>query len=321
MSGRRHDAERPQRVAILGATGSIGRQALDVIDRFPARFEVLGLVSGRRAPGRPARYVIQAGDPDCEARTRELVTHPDCDIVLVAFPGARALAPTLAALEAGKRIAIATKEVLVMAGEMVMGLAGGRDLLRPVDSEHSAIWQCLWGESPDSVARLIVTASGGPFWARPDLELDRVTVREALNHPRWSMGPKITVDSYPERLPGVVPPTRFHEVGSLELHQLDEVRFPSVRLCREAAGRGAPYPAVLNAANEEAVAAFLAERIGFPGIVALTESALGAFAGGGGSLEEILEADRFAREHVRSRLDGLPPASHRDRYGSGKVKR
>jgi 1-deoxy-D-xylulose-5-phosphate reductoisomerase len=99
-----------------------------------------------------------------------------------------------------------------------------------------------------------------------------------------------------------VPPTRFHELGALELHTLDEVRFPSVRLCREAAARGAPYPAVLNAANEEAVAAFLEERIPFPGIVALTESALGAFSGGGGSLEEILEADRFARAHVRGRV-------------------
>jgi 1-deoxy-D-xylulose-5-phosphate reductoisomerase len=367
MSGSNEDRQRPQRVVILGATGSIGRQALDVIDRFPERFEVFGLVSGRRAPDHAARHVVQAADPDAEARTRELVTHPDCDIVLVAFPGARALAPTLAALDAGKRLAIATKEVLVMAGDMVMRRAGGPDTLRPVDSEHSAIWQCLWGEAPSSVSRLVVTASGGPFWSRPELDLSRVTVRDALNHPRWKMGPKITVDSatlmnkglevieghhlfglpleridvmvhpqsvihsmvefvdgstkaqlgfpdmrlpialalsYPERLPAVVAPTRFHELGALELHTLDEVRFPSVRLCREAAARGAPYPAVLNAANEEAVAAFLEERILFPGIVALTESALGAFSGGGGSLEEILEADRFARAHVRGRVQG-----------------
>jgi 1-deoxy-D-xylulose-5-phosphate reductoisomerase len=356
---------RPLRVAILGATGSVGRQALDVIDRFPERFEVLGLVSGRRAPDRAAPLVIRAGDPDCEARTHDLVTHPDCDIVLVAIPGASALAATLAALDAGKRLAIATKEVLVMAGELVMRRAAGPGTIRPVDSEHSAIWQCLWGEAPASVARLVLTASGGPFWSRPDLDLARVTVRDALDHPRWSMGPKITVDSatlmnkglevieahhlfdvpleridvmvhpqsvihslvefvdgsakaqlgnpdmrlpialglsYPERLPGAVPPTRFHEVGSLELHRLDEVRFPAVRLAREAAARGAPYPAVLNAANEEAVAAFLDGRLGFADILPLVESALGAFEGAGGSLEEILAADSAARTHVRGRI-------------------
>jgi 1-deoxy-D-xylulose-5-phosphate reductoisomerase len=234
-----------------------------------------------------------------------------------------------------------------------------------VDSEHSAIWQCLWGESPASVSRLVLTASGGPFWRRPDLDLATVTIADALNHPRWSMGPKITVDSatlmnkgleliearylfgvpqerieimihpqsvihsmvefvdgstkaqlghpdmrlpialglaYPERLPGAVPPTRFHEEGSLELHQLDQVRFPSVRMCREAVARGAPYPAVLNAANEEAVAAFLAGAIGFADILSLVESALGAFEGGGASLEEIIEADGLARAHVGARI-------------------
>jgi 1-deoxy-D-xylulose-5-phosphate reductoisomerase len=355
----------PLRVAILGATGSIGRQALDVIDRYPDRFEVFGLLSGRRPPGRPARHVLQAGDPDCERRVLEMVTDPDCDLVLVAIPGSRVLAPTLAALAAGKRLAIATKEVLVMAGELVMAAAREPDTIRPVDSEHSAIWQCLWGESPASVSRLILTASGGPFWRRPDLDLTRVTVDEALNHPRWSMGPKITVDSatlmnkgleliearylfgvpqerievmvhpqsvihsmvefvdgstkaqlghpdmrlpialglaYPERLPGAVPPTRFHEEDSLELHQLDQVRFPSVRICREAVARGAPYPAVLNAANEEAVAAFLAGGICFADIVPLVESALGAAEGSGKTLEELLEADAAARVHVQARI-------------------
>ena len=355
----------PQRVAILGATGSIGRQALDVIDRYPDRFEVFGLLSGRRDCGRAARYVLRAGDPDCERRVLAMVTDPDCDLVLVAIPGARVLEPTLAALRAGKRLAIATKEVLVMAGELVMRAAAGADTIRPVDSEHSAIWQCLWGEDPASVAKLVLTASGGPFWRRPDLDLATVTVTDALNHPRWSMGPKITIDSatlmnkgleliearylfgvpqerievmvhpqsvihsmvefvdgstkaqlghpdmrlpialglaYPQRLPGAVPPTRFHEEGSLELYPLDQVRFPSVRICREAVARGAPYPAVLNAANEEAVAAFLDGEVAFADIVPLVESALGAFSGGGASLAEILEADRRARTHVRARL-------------------
>jgi 1-deoxy-D-xylulose-5-phosphate reductoisomerase len=124
-----------------------------------------------------------------------MVTHPDCDVVLVAIPGARALAPTLWALGAGKAIALATKEVMVMAGDLVMALARRSGSIRPVDSEHSAIWQCLWGEAPASVARLVLTASGGPFWSRPTLYHSTVTVEQALDHPRWSMGPKVTVDS------------------------------------------------------------------------------------------------------------------------------
>ena len=364
---RSSESAPPRRVAILGATGSIGQQALDVIDRYPDRFEVFGLVAGRRPIERRAAHVVRSVDPDCEARIEEMVTHPDCDLVLVAIPGARALAPTLAALGAGKTVAIATKEVLVMAGELVMARAAAPDRIRPVDSEHSAIWQCLWGERSSSVARLILTASGGPFLRRPDLDLATVTVEQALDHPRWSMGPKVTIDcatlinkglevieahhlfgvplsridvvihpqsvihsmvefvdgstkaqlsnpdmrlpialglSYPERLRGAVPPTRYQDLGRLELHPLDDVRFPGVRLAREAAGRGAPYPAILNAANEEAVAAFLAREIRFPDIVALVESALGAFPGASGppELEDILDADAHARSHVRAQM-------------------
>ena len=356
----------PLDVVILGATGSIGTQALDVIDRHPDRFRVFGLVSGTRAPGRPAPHVIAAGDPDFDARVEELVTHPSVDIVLVAIPGARALQPTLAALRAHKKVAIATKEVLVMAGELVMELAHG-DAIRPVDSEHSALWQCLWGESMASVARLLLTATGGPFWrpAGATVDLATVTVEQALAHPRWSMGPKVTVDSatlmnkglevieahhlfrmpldrievvihpqaivhslvefvdgsakaqlgnpdmrlpiavalsFPERLAGAVPPTRFEALGALEFHPLDRERFPAVELARAAARQGGGHPAVLNAANEEAVAAFLAGGIRFPEIVGLVESALAAFGGGGGSLEEILAADRWARDYVMAKM-------------------
>jgi 1-deoxy-D-xylulose-5-phosphate reductoisomerase len=350
-----------QKIAILGASGSIGQQALDVIDRFPGRFEVFGLVSGRRSPGRPAPYLIQGDDPDRDQRIEEMVTHPECDLVLVAIPGAGVLSATLAALTAHKKVALATKEVLVMAGELVMRTARDHDSLRPVDSEHSAIWQCLWGESLSSVSRLLLTASGGPFWAQPGLDLSRVTVEQALNHPRWSMGPKITVDSatlmnkglelieghhlfgvplerieivvhpqsvihslvefvdgsakaqlsnpdmrlpialalsYPDRLPGVAPATPFQDLGSLELHPLDTDRFPSVQLARDAAARGDPYPAVLNAANERAVAAFLDGEIPFSGVVGAVESALAAFPGGGGTLEEVLAADQFGRDYV-----------------------
>jgi 1-deoxy-D-xylulose-5-phosphate reductoisomerase len=352
------------RVAVLGATGSIGMQALDVIDRHADRFEVFALVSGRRRLERSAPFVLGAGDPDYDARLDEIVSHADCDLVLMAIPGARALRPTLTALRAHKKVALATKEVMVMAGELVTALAH-HDAIRPVDSEHSAIWQCLWGEAPESVARLLLTASGGPFWGRPALDLSTVRVEDALAHPRWSMGPKVTVDSatlmnkglelieahhlfdvpldrisvvihpqsvihslvefvdgsakaqlgnpdmrlpiavalsYPRRLPGAVPPTPFEGLGALELHPLDGTRFPAVGLARAAAERGAPYPAVLNAANEEAVAAFLEGEVGFADIVALVESALGAFDGGGASLEEILEADQRARAHVHARI-------------------
>jgi 1-deoxy-D-xylulose-5-phosphate reductoisomerase len=187
---------RPINVAVLGATGSIGQQTLDVIDRNPSRLRLFGLTEGRRSTRRQAEYLVQgqAGDVDFDTQVEAMVTDPRCDIVVVAIPGARALAPTMAALTAGKEVALATKEVLVMAGELVMRAAGERGI-RPVDSEHSAIWQCLWGERRESVRRLIITASGGPFWAHPDLDLDQVTVEQALNHPRWSMGPKITVDS------------------------------------------------------------------------------------------------------------------------------
>src|SRR5712671_794046 len=187
---------RPVNVAILGATGSIGRQTLDVIDRNPGRLKLFGLTEGRRTASRTADHLIrgQAGEPDFDARVIAMVTDPRCDLVVVAIPGARALAPTMAALKAGKDLALATKEVLVMAGSLVMKAAGERGI-RPVDSEHSAIWQCLWGERRESIRRLILTASGGPFWAHPDLDLDQVTLEEALNHPRWSMGPKVTIDS------------------------------------------------------------------------------------------------------------------------------
>ena len=355
---------RPVNVAVLGATGSIGQQTLDVIDRNPARLRLFGLTEGRRSAKRAAEYLIQgqAGDPDFDSRVEAMVTDPRCDLVVVAIPGARALAPTLAALKAGKEIALATKEVLVMAGALVMRAAGERGI-RPVDSEHSAIWQCLWGERRDSIRRLILTASGGPFWAHPDLDLDQVTVEQALNHPRWSMGPKVTVDSatlmnkglevieahhlfgvrleqiavtihpqsvvhsvvefidgslkaqlghpdmrlpiavalgYPERLADAVPPTVLEELSGLEFHALDEERFPSVRLAREAAMAGGGRPAVLNAANEEAVNAFLAGSIQFSGIVRTVQRALEAFPGGRESLADILEADRWAREYVKA---------------------
>jgi 1-deoxy-D-xylulose-5-phosphate reductoisomerase len=355
---------RPINVAVLGATGSVGQQTLDVIDRNPGRLRLFGLTEGRRSTKRSAEHLIQgqAGTLDFDARVEAMVTDPRCDLVVVAIPGARALGPTLAALKAGKDVALATKEVLVMAGSLVMKAAGERGI-RPVDSEHSAIWQCLWGERRDSVRRLILTASGGPFWAQPDVDLDQVTVEQALNHPRWSMGPKVTIDSatlmnkglevieahhlfgvpleqiavcihpqsvvhsmvefvdgslkaqlghpdmrlpiavalgYPDRLADAVPQTSLKELSGLEFHPLDEQRFPSVRLAREAAHKGAGHPAVLNAANEEAVNAFLAGDTAFSAIIHMVERALSAFGGAGDTLQEILDADRWAREYVKA---------------------
>ena len=360
---------RPVNVVVLGATGSIGLQTLDVIDRNPARLHLFGLSEGRRSTGRSAEHVVrgQAGEEEFDARLEAMVRDARCDIVVVAIPGARALVPTLAALEAGKVVALATKEVLVMAGALVMRAAGERGI-RPVDSEHSAIWQCLWGERPESVRRLVITASGGPFWGRPELDLDKVTVEQALKHPRWVMGPKVTIDSatlmnkglelieahhlfgvsldriavcihpqstvhsmvefvdgslkaqlgrpdmrlpiavalgYPERLPDAVPATPLEELSGLEFHALDKERFPAVALARGAAEAGHGRPAVLNAANEEAVAAFLAREIPFSGIVKMVERALEAFPGGGDGLQDILEADRWAREYVREKSGRL----------------
>lgn len=207
------------RVAILGSTGSVGEQALDVVRLLPDRFEVVALA----AHGRVERLREQAHEfhprllsaragRDAEALAHEaaawgvsfsdldgLATMPDVDVVLVATTGLASLRPTIAALRAGKKVAIANKETLVVGGHAVRaaldeGRARGAEI-RPVDSEHSAIWQCLWGEAPESVETLTLTASGGAFrdW---DLQaLEGVTAQEALNHPTWKMGPKITIDS------------------------------------------------------------------------------------------------------------------------------
>ena len=201
-----------RRVVLLGATGSIGRQACDVIARFPERFELVGAVAGRDAAAlgaiaarfgvaRTALVQAEPGaalppgcatgmDAACEIAAME------ADVVCVAITGAAAIRPTLAAIDAGATVATATKEVLVMAGELVKAraaAAGARII--PIDSEHSALWQCLRGEDPASVSRLVLTASGGPFLRRPLDTFASITPAEALAHPTWNMGPKVTIDS------------------------------------------------------------------------------------------------------------------------------
>ena len=191
------------RLAVLGATGSIGRQALEVARAHPERLRVVALSADGNATAL-AELAAEHGVPAARLATRadgpaaleELATAADVDLVLVATPGGAGLRPTLAALEAGRSVALANKEVLVVAGHLVRALVGGAgERLRPVDSEHAALWQCLAGTAPRDVARVLLTASGGPFRDLAPEELAGVTPAQALRHPTWRMGPKVTVDS------------------------------------------------------------------------------------------------------------------------------
>ncbi|MGB2695387.1 MAG: 1-deoxy-D-xylulose-5-phosphate reductoisomerase [Dehalococcoidia bacterium] len=204
-----------KRLVILGSTGSIGQQTLDVVRSMPDRFEVLGLAAGRNATlladqaraFRPRLVWAERDDARAELETasrpkarwtplEDQAAHPDADIVVIGTVGRAGLMPTLAALRTGKAVVLANKEVLVMAGAIVQQAAKrGRGQLRPVDSEHSALWQCLWGEAPKAVSRLILTASGGAFRDYAPDQLDQVTPDEALRHPTWRMGRKITIDT------------------------------------------------------------------------------------------------------------------------------
>ncbi len=204
-----------KRLVILGSTGSIGQQTLDVVRSLRERFEVIGLAAGRNSsllleqarefkpklicceePGSRAALESACGPGVCWSTLEEQAAHPDADLVVVGTVGKAGLGATLAALGAGKAVAIANKEVLVMAGALVTRAAArGKGQLLPVDSEHSAIWQCLWGERHSSIARVILTASGGAFRDYTAEQLARVTPADALNHPTWQMGQKITVDS------------------------------------------------------------------------------------------------------------------------------
>jgi 1-deoxy-D-xylulose-5-phosphate reductoisomerase len=384
---------RPRRVVILGATGSVGRQALEVVAAHPSRFTVVGLAAGRDAEALATlaeRYgVDELALADAEAaralRQRrpegkvregapgidELAALPEADVVLNAVVGAQGLGPTLAALEAGHTVALANKESLIVGGEVVLAATGGRpDVLVPVDSEHSALAQCLRGERRDEVARLVLTASGGPFRGWDRAALREVTATDALAHPTWSMGPVITVNSatlmnkglelieahllfdvswdaldlvvhpqsvvhsmvefvdgsvigqisppdmrlpiqlalgWPARLPHAFSPMDWSAAHELTFEPPDRDTFRAVALAEQAGRSGRTYPAVLNAANEVAVEAFLAGRIGFLDIAALVERVLDAHDPGSGTpvtLEDVLSADGWARV----RADELLPA-------------
>jgi 1-deoxy-D-xylulose-5-phosphate reductoisomerase len=336
----------------MGATGSIGRQALEVI-AARAELELVAATSGSRAIDGLAPLTQVGGDPTV------LLERAEPDIVLNATLGFAGLPATMWALERGVTLALANKESLVAAGDLALAARerGGGALL-PVDSEHSALFQCAQLGEPES---LVVTASGGPFRGRTRDELTDVTPEEALAHPTWSMGPKITIDSATlankglevieahflfglpyDRIEVVVHPTsivhglvRFRDgasiahlgypdmrvpisyaltyperaatpvpsldltAGPLEFFEPDLDTFRMLALAREAGERGGTYPCAYNAANEEAVGAFLAGRIGFLDIAALVEEALGRVDGAPAhDLDELREADKHARELV-----------------------
>lgn len=335
----------------MGSTGSIGTQTLDVISEYPDRLYPSLLTANRNVDllieqalkFKPRRVVI--AQSDCYIKLRDaLAGEPievmcgqqaiadaaaadDVDIVVTAMVGYSGLAPTISAIKAGKTIALANKETLVVAGELITGLVkqyGSR--LVPVDSEHSAIFQCLVGEDPELVDKLILTASGGPFRTRPKEELYGVTRADALNHPNWSMGAKVTIDSasmmnkgfemiearwlfgipserieivvhpqsivhsmvaysdgsvkaqlglpdmrlpiryalnYPERLPSACRKMSVADYANLTFEAPDREKFPLLDMAFDAIHCGGNVPCALNAANEIAVAAFLADRIGF----------------------------------------------------------
>ncbi|MFA4986108.1 MAG: 1-deoxy-D-xylulose-5-phosphate reductoisomerase [Candidatus Brocadiia bacterium] len=374
-------------VCILGVTGSIGQNSLDVIARHSDRFQVHSVSARRRwreaaqaATAHRAKFLcITDADAYAEARKNlsappfelvwgedaqnALAADPSVDIVISAIVGAAALRSTLAAVKAGKRVALANKEALVMAGEMVNAAAieSGAEIL-PVDSEHSAIFQCLGGRRADYVHRLVLTASGGPFRKTPADRFASLTPADALNHPVWSMGAKITIDSatmfnkalevieahflfgmpydrievlvhpqsivhsmveftdgsviaqmglpdmrlpiqlaltWPERIPGNGSRLDLAKTGSLSFESVDESRFPSLRIGREAARLGGTAPAVLNAANETAVARFLKGEVGFQKIFTIVSDVLSRIPHGrADSLDAIFEADRRAREEA-----------------------
>ena len=369
-------------IVVLGSTGSIGRQTLEVLEAFPDRFRVVGLAAGRASPGfgeQLARWP-EARAWCAEGRPREveparwvaggleqLATLDGAAMVVVATTGMAALPAVLAALASGRRVALANKETLVTGGHLVarqMAALGGDplDRLRPIDSEHSAIWQCLVGERLGDVRRLILTASGGPFRDRPADELAGVTAADALAHPTWKMGPKITIDSatlvnkafeaiearwlyrlpydriqavihpqsvvhsmvefsdgsykaqlglpdmrlpiqyaltYPERWPSPARHGSPGEWGSLEFGELAPGRFPAYDAVRDAALAGGNRGAILNAADEAAVAAFLAGTIAFPQIATVIADAVARW---GGDEEPELEAVVALDAEVRSAL-------------------
>ena len=382
------------RVLILGSTGSIGTQALEVIAANPDRFEVVGLAAGGGNPDLLARQRAETGvsriavaDTAAADRVGEvtyagadaathLVRDTEADVVLNALVGALGLEPTLAALGTGARLALANKESLVAGGPLVLRAAAPGQIV-PVDSEHSALAQCLRSGSADEVARLVLTASGGPFrgWSAADLE--SVTPEQAGAHPTWNMGPMNTLNSaslvnkgleliethllfgipydridvvvhpqsivhsmvtfvdgstiaqasppdmklpislalgWPHRVAGSAVACDFSTASSWDFEPVDSAVFPAVDLARQAGQVGGCMTAVYNAANEEAAEAFLNGRIRFPAIVRTITDVLGAadqWAAEPATVEDVLDAQRWARQRARDAVAAQEVASYR----------
>src|SRR6266540_1354113 len=393
-----------KRVVILGATGSIGESALKVAWDIPDRMEIVGLAAKSNAQKLAAaanevrpEAVCLVDETQVDVLRRALDYEPrifsgesglleiacltDVDMVLVAIVGTGGLRPALAAIKAGKDLAVASKEILVMAGEIVMREARDKSVhVLPVDSEHNAIFQCLEPArlraardggvaSPAEVRRIILTASGGPFRETPRTAFDSITPEQALKHPTWNMGPKITIDSatlfnkglemieahwlfgvemkrvevvihpqsivhsmveftdgstlaqlsysnmcfpiqyavtWPDRVPNTLPPLDFSKLSKLEFFTPRYEDFPALNLARRAGETGGTLPAVMNAANEIAVAAFLDRRLRFPDIWHVVEEVMNRHTAiAHPNLDAILEADQWARREAQEYVKSL----------------
>ncbi len=378
-----------KRVVVLGATGSIGESALKVAHDIPQRMEIVGLAANRNGRKLAEQANVVRPQAVClvdETKLGELraaleyeprifsgaeglariACVAEAEMVLVAVVGTGGLQPALAAIEAGKDLAVASKEILVMAGEIVMREARTKGVqVLPVDSEHNAIFQCLDSQrnAGANVRRLILTASGGPFRNTPNEQFESITVEQALKHPTWNMGPKITIDSatlfnkglemieahwlfgvemkrvevvihpqsivhsmveftdgsvlaqlshsnmcfpiqyavtWPERVPNSLPPLDFGKLRQLEFAIPRYEDFPALNLARRAGDEGGTLPAVLNAANEVAVSAFLDRKISFPSIWKTVATVMDRHANvAHPDLDAILRADQWARDEAQ----------------------
>jgi 1-deoxy-D-xylulose-5-phosphate reductoisomerase len=412
-----NDAVTPRRVVLLGSTGSIGTQAIEVVGRAPDRFTVVGLAAGggnvellaaqalqlkveavavaRATAAQDLQLAFYAaadklGYPTAGYRIPTILAGPDaatelagyaCDVVLNGMTGSVGLRPTLAALEAGHTLALANKESLVAGGPLVARQARPGQIV-PVDSEHSALAQCLRAGAPREVQRLVLTASGGPFRGRGRAELIGATVEQAMAHPTWAMGPVVTVNSatlmnkglelieahllfgtpyerievvvhpqsvvhsmvefsdgsticqasppdmrlpialalgWPDRVAGVARPVDWSAGATWRFEPLDHEAFPAVLLAREAGAAGGAVPAVLNAANEEAVAAFLAGRLPFLGIVDTVAQVVAEAPRDEdpSSVEDIVQAEQWARLRARALMTQGTLAYGRQHGSSG----
>ena len=377
-----------KKITLLGSTGSIGCSTLDVVENNPDRFRIVALVAGENTElllkqiekFRPKVVAVKSKEAALKLRTaltaknrvkilydvegmREAAAHPSADIVVSAISGSAGLIPTLAAIEAGKDIALANKETMVLAGEIVTQKALKKRIkIIPVDSEHSAIFQCLEGSRRENLRRIILTASGGPFLNFTARQLQQVTLQQTLRHPKWKMGKKITIDSasmmnkgleiiearwlfntsfdqidvlvhpqslvhsmvefidgaclaqlgvpdmkipiayaltYPERIANDLKTLDLVQAGRLDFYKPDLKKFPCLKIAREAGVSGGTAPAVLNAADEVAVAALMQERLSFADLPKIIEKVLDAHdVIPDPSMDDILQADADARQQT-----------------------